>query len=177
MHICVCVTHTHTDMFVYIACLSFGLSMYVCTEQPNEIQHAKNHTSHSRVNNTQARNWGQWHEASPCRGVTRGWKKSSWVAMSLKCPNWQDWFQLNSLFLRTEASQNWYEIQAATHIWKCFGNVCTNRTGHFYSFVPMPGRAPSCLSQHASSGVYSQHSLHSAKEDRMWTIFQRGESF
>lgn len=30
-------------------------------------------------------------------------------------------------------------------------------------FVPMPGRAPSCLSQHASSGVYSQHSLHSTR--------------
>lgn len=69
-------------MFMYIACLSFGLSMYVCTEQPNEIRPAKNFTSHSRVNNNQARNWRQWCEASPCIGVNRGWKKSSWVAVT-----------------------------------------------------------------------------------------------
>lgn len=51
-----------------------------------------------------------------------------------------------------------------------------NTNGHYYPFIPMPRRVtfePMSL----TSGVYSHHRLLSAKEEGMWTMFQRGNAF
>lgn len=72
IYVCMCI-----QVCVYIACLSFGLSMYVCTEPPSRIRLVKNPTPYSKVYNTQTRNWGQ------CRSVVRGWKNAlEWLCHS-----------------------------------------------------------------------------------------------
>lgn len=138
-------------------------SVYVWMDRtPNRISLAKTPPPYIRINYSQARNWGQWHEELQYRSVTRVWRKSFWVAIPLKASTAKSHSNPKLTSKNGGLTKLLWNSNSNTYL-KVFGECLYKQKGTLLLLCSVPGRAASCLSQHASSAVYSQHSLHSAK--------------
>lgn len=117
-------------------------------------------------------NWslGQQHERWQFWDRTGGWK------LGLVAQLWIKSFQLSFPFLRKETLQGWCEIKQQ-RFEKMFLEMSVPIQRDITPLGCRVRRVTFICTSMPRSEIHSQHSLLSAKEEEMWTIFQRANAF